>query len=261
MTIFIKKYAAKIPFMRYLYHRLNCLINKMVYPIERRKNVREQFALLKGQEVREETRFELCWRGRRIFYEQNSASFDRHYVYHTAWAARKIAEISPDKHVDISSCLWFVSLVSAFIPIDFYDFNPPKLNISGVNVGFADLLKLPFADNSIKSLSCMHVVEHIGLGRYGDPVDYNGDLKSIAELKRVLAPQGNLLFVVPVGGNAEIIFNAHRVYTYQQVITMFMDLKLIEFSLICDNGSFVVNATPYLASQQKYGCGCFRFEK
>jgi hypothetical protein len=36
----------------------------------------------------------------------------------------------------------------------------------------------------------MHVVEHIGLGRYGEPMDEQGDLKAIEELKRVLAPGG-----------------------------------------------------------------------
>ena len=29
-------------------------------------------------------------------------AFDRHYIYHTAWATRKLREINPLKHVDIS---------------------------------------------------------------------------------------------------------------------------------------------------------------
>ena len=36
----------------------------------------------------------------------------------------------------------------------------------------------------------MHVVEHIGLERYGDPFDSQGDLKPMRQLERVLAPQG-----------------------------------------------------------------------
>jgi hypothetical protein len=36
----------------------------------------------------------------------------------------------------------------------------------------------------------MHVVEHIGLGRYGDPIDPDGDLKAISELKRVVQKRG-----------------------------------------------------------------------
>jgi len=45
----------------------------------------------------------------------------------------------------------------------------------------------------------MNVVEHVGLGRYGEPLDPEGDIKAMRELRRVLAPGGSLLFVVPVG--------------------------------------------------------------
>ena len=77
----------------------------------------------------------------------------------------------------------------------------------------------------------MHVVEHIGLGRYGDPVDYDGDLKAIAELQRVLAPGGNLFFVVPVG-QPRIMFNAHRVYSLRtDFVEAFNTFELKEFSL------------------------------
>ena len=62
-----------------------------------------------------------------------------------------------------------------------------------------DLISLPFEDGSFHSLTCMHVVEHIGLGRYGDQVDPDGDLMAMKELERVTAKLGNLLFVVPVG--------------------------------------------------------------
>ena len=39
----------------------------------------------------------------------------------------------------------------------------------------------------------MHVVEHIGLGRYGDQVDPDGDLMAMKELERVTAKLGKLL--------------------------------------------------------------------
>lgn len=109
----------------------------------------------------------------------------------------------------------------------------------------------------------MHVVEHIGLGRYGDPLDYNGDLKAINELIRVLQPGGNLLFVVPIGAPV-IMFNAHRIYSYSQIISYFDQLDLKEFSLIPDNGAevgIIENASEDLANKQRYACGCFWFKK
>ncbi len=187
-------------------------------------------------------------------------NFDAHYVYHTSWAARKVREINPKKHTDISSSLYFSGIVSAFIPVDFYDYRPADLHLSKLTSNHADINQLPFADNSIDSLSCMHVVEHIGLGRYGDQIDPKGDLRAISELKRVLSKNGSLLFVVPVG-NPKIEFNAHRIYSYNQVLSYFPELKLKEYSLITDEGKFIDNAQKNETDRQSYGCGCFWFTK
>ncbi|MHB8727697.1 MAG: DUF268 domain-containing protein [Sulfuricaulis sp.] len=189
--------------------------------------------------------------------------FDRHYIYHTAWAARVLAGTKPAKHVDISSSLYFSGIVSAFVPIEFYDYRPAALHLDQLKSGPADLLALPFADDSIESLSCMHVIEHIGLGRYGDQLDPNGDLRAINELKRVLTPGGKLLIVVPVG-QPKVVFNAHRIYSYEQVVSYFSGLDLMEFWLIPDTaeqGGLIRNASPELVAQQSWGCGCFLFTK
>jgi len=199
-----------------------------------------------------------------LFDATANTGFDRHYVFHTSWASRIMAELRPVVHTDISSSLNFIANVSAFVPVEFYDYRPAKLGLAGVNCHQGDLCALPFVSNSINSLSCMHVVEHIGLGRYGDSLDYDGDLKAISELKRVVAPSGTLLFVVPVGGKPIIKFNAHRIYTYHQVVGMFEGFHLKEFALIPDKeseGGLIRHATEAMADLQFYGCGCFWFEK
>lgn len=122
----------------------------------------------------------------------DATGFDRHYVYHTAWASRVLAESRPKEHIDISSSLYFVAIASAFVPIRFFDYRPADLHLTNLTSEPADLLSLPFKGGSVDSLSCMHVVEHVGLGRYGDPLDPDGDLKAISELKRVLARGGVL---------------------------------------------------------------------
>ncbi len=109
----------------------------------------------------------------------------------------------------------------------------------------------------------MHTIEHIGLGRYGDPIDPDGDLKAISELIRVLATGGNLLFVVPIG-KPKICFNAHRIYSYSQIMSYFSALTLKEFSLIPDNAietGIIPNATKEISGKQTYGCGLFWFVK
>lgn len=95
-------------------------------------------------------------------------------MYHPAWALRILQKTMPKIHVDISSSIYFIAMASAFVPIKFFDYRPALLNLSNVETGYADITELPFDDNSVESLSCMHVVEHIGLERYGDPLNPKG---------------------------------------------------------------------------------------
>lgn len=221
------------------------------------------FNRLKGKD---RSYFRLNWSDRYpcLNDKTKGTGFDRHYIFHPAWAARILSNTRPAYHVDISSTLQFCTIISAFIPVRFYDYRPAELELSNLQSASADLLELPFPDNSISSLSCMHVVEHVGLGRYGDPLDPDGDLKAISELKRVLADNGDLLFVVPMGSPSRIMFNAHRIYEYDQIMDYFHDLELKEFTLIPDSakdGGLVRDACKNLADQQTYGCGCFWFRK
>jgi SAM-dependent methyltransferase len=227
-------------------------------------NFRREFALFRAMAVASGARLPVYWRDRYPCLRDKTGrtGFDHHYLYHTAWAARAVAKIAPPSHVDIGSSLYFCALVSAFVPFQFYDIRPPDLKLPNLENAPADITQLPFADASVPSLSCMHVVEHVGLGRYGDALDPDGDLKAIAELKRVLAPGGSLLFVVPVG-RARIAFNAHRIYSYGHVTKSFADLSLIEFALIPDDreAKLIADASGELADAQDYGCGCFWFRR
>lgn len=189
--------------------------------------------------------------------------FDRHYIYHPAWAARQLAKFRPQSHVDISSALYFSALVSAFVPVQFFDYRPAGLVLDNLTTGTADLTALPFADDSLESVSCMHVIEHIGLGRYGDPLDPSGDRKACAELARVLAKGGRLLIALPVGV-ARTAFNAHRVYSHHEVLEMFNSLFLVDCALIPDGlapNGMIQFPDANTIDAQAYGCGCYLLTK
>jgi SAM-dependent methyltransferase len=253
----MKKALKKIPLASFCYDYLKKLISHKQF-----KNDFEKFRRLSSNS---DSRLSLDWNDRYPCLEDatSDTGFDRHYVFHTAWAARVLALNKPESHIDISSSIYFTAISSAFVPIKFYDYRAANLDLPNLETGKADLTSLTFESNSIKSLSCMHVVEHIGLGRYGDTFDPDGDIKAIAELKRVLAVGGSLLFVVPIG-KPKVMFNAHRIYSYDQVISFFDDFKLIEFALIPDSekdGNLIPGASREMADAQHYGCGCFWFRK
>jgi SAM-dependent methyltransferase len=194
---------------------------------------------------------------------QTNVTYNHRYLLHVGWAARVLAETLPAHHVDIGSCSYFVTIASAFLDLTAYDIRPMEIPLPRMETGVADLKQLPFSDGSLKSVSCMHALEHVGLGRYYDEIDPNGDLKSAKELQRVVAPGGDLLIVVPTG-RPRICFNAHRIYSYQHVIDMFSDVTLKEFSYVPSDNSppkFIKNADPLIATNEDEGAGCFWFTK
>jgi hypothetical protein len=111
----------------------------------------------------------------------------------------------------------------------------------------------------------MHTVEHVGLGRYGDEIDPDGDLKAMSELNRVLAINGNLLFAVPIGCKPRLQYNAHRIYTYDTIIEAFSNMELVNFAFIrsgaANENTFMCVAERENIGEEKYGCGCFWFNK
>lgn len=185
--------------------------------------------------------------------------FDPHYFYQAAWLARRLAANIPEKHVDIGSDVRMINVLSAFVPTEFLDYRPLQARLSGLTCGSGNLVALSQPDASIRSLSCLHVVEHVGLGRYGDPLDPEGSNKAFGELQRVLAPQGRMYLSLPVG-RERVCFNAHRVFDPKTVIGTLSGLRLMEFSLVDDGGTFHESVSPAMATGMEYGCGLFIFE-
>jgi len=236
----------------------------ILHKARRRVDFLTQFRSFADRNRQLRPEFSASWADRwaRLDDKTGHLPFDAHYVYHTAWAARVVAAIAPAKHIDISSYTYFATLVSAFVPVEFYDYRPANIVLPNLHCGAADLCQLPFADASVHSLSCMHTIEHIGLGRYGDPLDALGDQKALKELQRVLAPGGNLLIVVPVG-RPRIQFNAHRIYDPSMLENMLSELSLHNWAMLPDEPEqgLIDNPSREFALQQSYGCGCFWFRR
>jgi SAM-dependent methyltransferase len=150
------------------------------------------------------------------------------YFLQDSWCARKIAVQRPAAHVDVGSSARSMGLIAQFVPVTFVDIRPVEIDLPGFVFLRGTVLALPFADGALASLSSLCVIEHIGLGRYGDAFDARGSEKAAAELSRVLARGGDLYVSVPVDEGCRIYFNAHRAFTRDYLLSLFPGLSLIE---------------------------------
>ena len=189
-----------------------------------------------------------------------STPFDPHYFHQGAWLARHLAARRPALHVDIGSSVMMNSVLSAHVPVLFVDFRPLEVALPGLLSVAGDIKRLPFADGSVASLSSLHVLEHVGLGRYGDPLDPEGSARGAGELARVLAPGGRLYVSVPTGRD-RTCFNAHRVFSPAALQAMFGGLDLEEFALVDDAGRFSCPGDAESAARLDYGCGMYVFKR
>ena len=196
----------------------------------------------------------------RLHDRTGTTPIDAHYFYINGWAMRRIIAQRPVKHVDVGSQTTFANLLGAVVPVTFVDYRPLKATLTGLDSLGASILELPFADCSVESLSCLHVAEHIGLGRYGDPLDPQGTRKAAKELARVLAGGGNLYFALPVG-KPRVCFNAHRIHAAETIIEYFAELELVELSIVYDDGQFAERVGLDEFNDSEYACGMFWFRK
>lgn len=170
--------------------------------------------------------------GNVIFYpclgdDLASTPLDKHYFYQDTWASRKIFQQKPESVVDIGSTVLYAGIISQFVPTTFVDIRPVNLNLPGLTVVAGSILDLPFEDASQSFVTSLCVLEHIGLGRYGDPIMPDGTRRACAEIDRILKPGGEVIVSVPVGHPC-IAFNAHRIFSKDQFLSHFPGYQVLD---------------------------------
>jgi len=190
------------------------------------------------------------------------------YFLQDLLVARKVFEAKPEKHVDIGSRVdGFVAHVASFREIEVFDVRPIASKIPGVTFKQADLMApIQGLADYCDSLSCLHTLEHFGLGRYGDPIDPRGHERGLANMATLLRQDGFLYLSVPIGID-RVEFNANRIFDPRIVLDMAMQNSLAPISLtvIHSGGKIEVSALDdYHLSKLRsltYSLGVFVFVK
>jgi len=129
--------------------------------------------------IRDYFRFRSKYKGRlnikpclHDWYEE-SGNIRNEYFWQDLLVAKDIFSSMPEKHVDIGSRIdGFIAHIASFREIEIFDIRPITAHIPGVIFKQADLMNPEYnLIDYCDSLSCLHTLEHFGLGRYGDPVD------------------------------------------------------------------------------------------
>lgn len=178
------------------------------------------------------------------------------YFFQDAWCASMVFLNKPSSHYDVGSSVHMLGILSQFVPVTMIDIRPLSVKLGGLDFIEGSITALPFEDASLQSLSSICVIEHIGLGRYGDALDAFGSEKAASELTRVLAKGGHLYVSVPVDSKNKIYFNAHRAFTREKVLSMFFRLVLVSEQYV-----YGKDLQDVYDADKGFGTGMFHFIK
>lgn len=191
-----------------------------------------------------------------------------HYFHQDLLVASFVFQKNPEKHVDIGSRIdGFVAHVASFRPIEIIDIRDLEIS-EHKNLIYKKLNMMENIENLYKytdSISCLHAIEHFGLGRYGDPINPDGHIVGFENIIKMLKVNGLLYISFPIGSQNEIHFNAHRVFHPLDILSwgeMIKELVLERFDFVDDFGNLHQNIDLNADEiEVNYGCGIYTFRK
>jgi hypothetical protein len=194
-----------------------------------------------------------------------SGEITNHYFYQDMIVASYIQQNNPIKHVDVGSRLdGFVSHIASFRAIEVFDIRNNKINFKNIKFTKMDLNNINHElENYTDSLSCLHTIEHIGLGRYGDAIDPKEHLKAFNNLIKLLKNNGLLYISFPISQKTRSIFNSERRFHPIDILQWSDQLQLKKFDYINDSAGifYDVDLLKFNPHQLINGCGIYTFQK
>lgn len=201
-------------------------------------------------------------------YRSQAGSANGHYFHQDLLVASFIHDNNPQTHLDIGSRIdGFVAHVAAFRPITVLDVRDlPSTGHDNITFIKANLMDEQHSHAAMSdSISCLHALEHFGLGRYGDPLDPQGHIKGFNNILDMLKVNGTLYISFPIGQSNEVHFNAHRVFAPRDIFNWPSDppsIQLTRFDYVDDDGHLhrdfdLQHALPDVS----FGCGIYSFRK
>jgi len=149
-----------------------------------------------------------------VFESNDSSANLGEYFFQDLYVSKKIINSKTETHYDVGSRVdGFISILSTHLKVEVLDIRPLNVSIDNVSFHQLDIVNLPSNFYGIaKSLSCLHTLEHIGLGRYGDPIGVDDWINALSNLKKLLSKGGKLYISTPIGEEV-VRFNSNRIFS------------------------------------------------
>lgn len=112
--------------------------------------------------------------------------------------------------------------------VDTREYHEKHPNITSVK---KDINSVDFSENDLDEITCVSVLEHIGMSAYGDPAYKAGDEMTIKKFTHILKSSGRLLITMPFAGEYKVLpwnDTYEKIYNYNSITTLFKNWKLIK---------------------------------
>lgn len=152
------------------------------------------------------------------------------YSYGSLWILKAVEKYGiKNKKVAVIGSLvpWIEAILLNYNnTVTTVEYNVPVVDYPNLSaISYWDFQK---TENLYDCIVTYSSVEHSGLGRYGDPLDPDADLKTMTDIHRNLLQKGVLIWGAPVGHDA-VVWNAHRIYGNVRLPVMFKGFTELEW--------------------------------
>lgn len=263
--VLVKRLMRKLKQYTYLYFGISLKVGSFSF-FNNYLVLKRDLNLLNKQALKSSVSFPVtklypCYEDRK----DNAGSLCFHYFHQDLYVAQRIYQNQPIRHIDIGSRIdGFVAHVASYREIEIYDIRLLNEKIPNVKFKQADLMNLSHNEfECTDSISCLHALEHFGLGRYGDDICFDGYMHGFLNIHKMLKKGGKFYFSVPMG-EQRIEFHAHRVFSLSYLLDMITPYYIIDiFSYVDDDNFFYENieiSEDSLINNYECIMGCAIFE-
>lgn len=131
-----------------------------------------------------------------------------------------------------------------------------------IKVVRGDITQTNFPDSFFDSIILISVIEHIGLGYYGDPLHGKGDFLAMNEIHRILKNDGILLITTLIGSKHQVK-ELERIYGQEELAELLKGWKICREKYYIFQGKWIEvdKQTAFQESKQHFGTACIGLMK